>query len=484
MHPLARASALGLAAAAFALPLSPAQAAPPTCHGYRPTIVGTNGDDVMDGTPGRDVVLGLDGDDTIRGLGGNDVLCGNDGGDRIAGGAGDDLVYGGYNGERRHGEYLYFTGDTISGGRGDDLLDLGDDHRHPGVTHIGDETLTYADSPTGVHLDLGENRATGEGHDRIVPLHLTTDQRLIILGSPHDDVIKGTGHRDMINPLQGGDDVFGRGGGDRIEEDGLIPPRPVPNGNDEFRGGPGNDTLDSGDGQDVLLGGKGRDSVQSFGSEATLYGGDGRDHLWGGGVSAVDPANRLYGGPAADRLTLLDPALGTVADGGPGLDHVFLSVLGTDALGVDLAGSVTSGATTYPVRNVESWRISSESTAIDLRGTRGRDVVQLFTVDRDAEVTASLSGGDDVLGVHRSNASVRVHLGGGDDRFHKGSPGAIAAWLGPGDDLVETTRGVGVIGDPAPARTYDGGPGTDTADLDLAIPNNTCTQIEKGNCPP
>jgi RTX calcium-binding nonapeptide repeat (4 copies) len=484
MRALAHLSVLGVMAVLCAVPVTSASAAPAECHGSKPTIVGTSGDDVIEGTPGRDVVLGLDGDDTIRGLGGNDVLCGNDGGDRIAGGAGDDRIYGGYNGERRQGEYIYFTGDTISGGRGDDLLDLGDDHRHPKVTHIGEETLTYADSPRGVHLDLAENRATGEGHDRIVPLHLTTDQHLIVLGSAHDDVIHGTDQRDMINPLQGDDRVFGRGGVDLIQENGLIPPRPVPSGNDDFRGGQGNDKLDSGDGRDVLRGGKGRDSVESFGTTATLYGGAGRDHMWAGGVDAVDPSNRLHGGASSDHFTLLDPAQGTVADGGLGKDRVYLRDQHLKKLSLDLAGPVTSGSTTYVVRDIESWRISSESPTIDVGGTGGADHVQLFTDNPDAFVTARLSGGDDVLGVHRQNASVRVHLGTGDDRFHKGSPGAIAAWLGAGNDLVETTRGVGVLSHPPPARTYDGGPGTDTAELDLAIRNNTCTAIERGNCPP
>lgn len=64
------------------------------CAGRPVTLVGTEGDDLLRGTPGPDVILGLGGDDRIEGRGGDDVLCGGKGADRLEGGAGDDQLFG------------------------------------------------------------------------------------------------------------------------------------------------------------------------------------------------------------------------------------------------------------------------------------------------------------------------------------------------------------------------------------------------------
>lgn len=60
---------------------------------YRCTIVGTNGDDVLRGTPKRDVICGLRGNDKIYGRAGNDVLIGGPGRDVLYGGKGRDVFF-------------------------------------------------------------------------------------------------------------------------------------------------------------------------------------------------------------------------------------------------------------------------------------------------------------------------------------------------------------------------------------------------------
>ena len=55
---------------------APEEEEPPRCHGRRAEIVGTDGDDVLQGTPERDVIWGGPGDDEILGSLGNDLLCG------------------------------------------------------------------------------------------------------------------------------------------------------------------------------------------------------------------------------------------------------------------------------------------------------------------------------------------------------------------------------------------------------------------------
>lgn len=83
------------------------------CGGLAPTLVGTEGNDLISGTSGRDVIVGLAGDDRIDGLKGDDVICGGAGRDTLVGWAGNDAIEGG-GGD-----------DTLSGGRGLDSLDGG-----------------------------------------------------------------------------------------------------------------------------------------------------------------------------------------------------------------------------------------------------------------------------------------------------------------------------------------------------------------------
>ena len=75
------------------------------CRGVPATIIGTWSDDILRGTPGRDVIVALDGHDRVFAGGGADLVCA---------GAGNDRVYGG---PRR---------DTILGERGNDRLWGGD----------------------------------------------------------------------------------------------------------------------------------------------------------------------------------------------------------------------------------------------------------------------------------------------------------------------------------------------------------------------
>jgi predicted extracellular nuclease len=80
------------------------------CNGLVPTILGTDGNDVLRGTNGRDVVVARGGDDVVTGANGDDVLCGNLGADRLAGDNGADVLLGGAG------------ADTLDGGNGDDRL--------------------------------------------------------------------------------------------------------------------------------------------------------------------------------------------------------------------------------------------------------------------------------------------------------------------------------------------------------------------------
>ncbi|MGR6963809.1 ExeM/NucH family extracellular endonuclease [Geodermatophilus sp. URMC 61] len=92
------------------------------CQGLVPTVTGTEGDDVLHGTNGRDVVMGLGGDDELRGGNGDDVLCGGAGTDTVAGDNGADVLLGGLGDDALDGGN---GDDTLVGGPGEDLLQEG-----------------------------------------------------------------------------------------------------------------------------------------------------------------------------------------------------------------------------------------------------------------------------------------------------------------------------------------------------------------------
>jgi hypothetical protein len=97
-------------------PIVPAPSEPPgvtgssgACKGKTPTIVGTEGKDVLKGTSRKDVIVGLAGNDKLSGLAGNDLICGGPGKDKLNGGKGKDTLLG------QKGK------DALKGGGGKDL---------------------------------------------------------------------------------------------------------------------------------------------------------------------------------------------------------------------------------------------------------------------------------------------------------------------------------------------------------------------------
>ncbi len=109
-----------------------------------------------------------------------------------------------------------------------------------------------------------------------------------IVGTPADDVIRGTNGPDVIVAGRGDDRINGRGGDD------LICGR---SGDDEIRGGNGDDRVRGWRGDDLILGGSGNDR---------LLGGLKADKILGGSGDDV-----LNGGAATDEC-----------DGGPGVNHL------------------------------------------------------------------------------------------------------------------------------------------------------------------
>jgi Ca2+-binding RTX toxin-like protein len=101
------------------------------------TVIGGNGDDMLNGGDDPHTLIGGPGDDTLVGGNSDDTLNGGDGNDRLAGGGGNDSLEGGAGNDQLDGGE---GNDTVDGDTGDDTLDggQGNDTLNGGP---GDDTL-------------------------------------------------------------------------------------------------------------------------------------------------------------------------------------------------------------------------------------------------------------------------------------------------------------------------------------------------------
>jgi Ca2+-binding RTX toxin-like protein len=138
-----------------------------------------------------------------------------------------------------------------------------------------------------------------------------------VRGTPRDDVLAGTNHRDRISGLGGNDTIYGRRNADRIRGG---------TGNDIVYAGTGNDTVLGGAGRDALYGGLASDRLYAGRGADFLYGGPGDDDLWAQDRADVSPreverSDTVNGGPDTDRIHVRDGEPDRVACG-PGYDTV------------------------------------------------------------------------------------------------------------------------------------------------------------------
>ena len=196
----------------------------PRCGGLAATIVGSAADDMLVGTPQRDVIWAGPGDDTIEGLDGHDVICGGRGDDVIDGGPGVDTIHGG------RGD------DTIHGGLGSDVLCGG-----PGVDTIygerGNDEIRGGPGEDRLYGGHGDDQVNGDGGDDFIHGGLGID---VLKGGRGDDSVDGSYGWDVLDGGRGRDTVSfasaprsnHRGGGVRVS---LRKGRATGDGRDRLR---------------------------------------------------------------------------------------------------------------------------------------------------------------------------------------------------------------------------------------------------------
>jgi serralysin len=401
-------------------------------------IPGTNGSEVLIGTPDPDLIEGLDGDDGLSGLAGADTLLGGRGNDVLEGGTGPDSMDGGPGNDRY---YVDHAGDLAGEAAGD-----GTDMVVSSVRHTLHSSLEHLTLTGSAPIDgFGNGLAN------------------VLTGNRAGNVLWGLGGNDYLD-----------GGGDR-SNDSLV----GGDGNDSLVGGDGNDTCEGSEGRDSLDGGNGNDWLAGeHGDGDTIYGGSGEDsaddsiyggsgddpatdnsvygHLlrewggdWIGGVHGDDipdllgSNDSLFGGPGND--TLRGDRGDDLLDGGAGTDRADYSTA-RSAVTVDLAltgAQGTGGAGTDTLVGIEEVSGSShddhltgDARANALYGNDGRDWLR------------GLDGSDSLVG---GIGHDRLYGGGGNDWVF-GGDGADGLDGGAGADLLFGEGGT---------DTLRGGPGQD-----------------------
>ena len=272
------------------------------------------------GSPYADFLLGTDGDDVINGGGGSDVLFGHAGADVLDGGDGVDLLAGGAGADQLHGGKQT---DLLVGHGGDDGLDGG---AGSDVMVGGTGRDTYrVDNPGDVINELDN-----EGDDRVLASVSYT------LGANLEQLFL-TGHAAVDGAGNGlGNLLRGNVGANRLS--GAA-------GNDILIGAAGADSLRGGAGLDLLEGGSGADFLHDTRGNGLLSGDDGDDILVGGGARQL-----FVGGRGNDRMTTGQGRDVLLFNRGDGADLVLASEgadnslslgggIGYDALMLDRVGS-------------------------------------------------------------------------------------------------------------------------------------------------
>lgn len=464
-------------------------------------VIGTSGNDTLEGDSIGNVLRGLEGNDTLKGNGGDDMLVGGDGNDILEGGAGADILVGQggndtadyrnsdaaitvnlFNGTFTGGhaegdsqsgienvfgsafaDEITGTGaaNRLSGFNGSDILEgrsgndiliggLGADTLDGGG---GIDTASYIDSTEGVTVDIALNEGIGgtAAGDTYINIENVT-------GSDFRDIIKGNDQRNVIDDGDGNDAVEGAGG------------------NDLFRAGDGRDRIDGGEGIDTVDFSQSDDGVIVNLTTSVGEGGYAQGDVY------VD-IERVTGSVFNDRLTgndadnLLRGGDGNdILRGGNGRDTL-IGGTGNDTFSY-LRRTGQDTITDFTLGDIVELRgffdIATYTDVMGLAMEVGSDVVITFEEDHTltllgvqlADLTASSFSivPPDTSGSNTATTGNDILTGDNNDNFIDGLAGNDTIYGLGGDDHLAGGSGNDVLAGGAGADLLRGQTGTDTAD--------------------
>jgi Ca2+-binding RTX toxin-like protein len=456
-----------LVAAFFAVTAAGAETGTsPMCDGKRATIVGTAGDDVIDGTEKSDVIWAGPGDDTVYAGLGNDIVCGGPGDDLIHGGRGNDWLEGGGGTDRVFGDlgddHVGGGGgnrdevsgglgiDTVNGGAGNEDLvrgDYGYDRMDggPGQGDIASFSTAVAGlKGSGVWVSFPAHKAFGDGHDRLFRFES-------IEGSAFHDTLIGDKHDNLIV------------------------------------GGPGNDTIEGGGGRDTLNGGEGDDHCKggptriSCGKEAAPVGSAyvtlDPDPEGGGGLQIV-------GGDGPDNFVVsfseekVEPPLGARKEFAPETTTGTFTVSAAAPLAAGEGCARTAGdpkQVTCPALGPGRWLMADLGPGNDELTVQGSLEAVDFVRINGGDGNDTIHGGPEEDLIQSGPGADHIHGGNGSDGLIGGLPGPTYIYGEGGGDLL--AAGGGCAG-----GTLDGGAGEDDASFaeTQAHPGTLYISLEAG----
>ncbi|MDJ0939049.1 MAG: putative Ig domain-containing protein [Woeseiaceae bacterium] len=398
-------------------------------------VIGTEGNDVLNGDAFDNPIIGLGGDDDLFGGDGNDFLRGDAGRDDLFGEAGDDVLDGG----------LGF--DTLNGGTGNDTLIAGEndgigarmfggdgDDRHVGgdgrdlfdggdgantyETGIGGNTDTLEFYNFGTHtiqfgpgVDIADLSGSFEGFGQTFDLTINfnpldlddsilietvflrsgndgtaaaatssnptnyvfefDDGQSLTLTEVIDIALTPTDGDDFLFPGLDNNAVFGGAGDDTILGRYFGPSFSFDNGNMLY-GEDGNDRITAGAGDDFASGGAGNDVINVGSGDDIVQAGSGDDFVRG-----EDGDDNLDGGDGADILIGGEGV--DILVGGAGDDELFGDARADQIFGGDGNDLISGGTTADFIEGGDgNDTISGGGSSIDaqdiIRGGRGDDV--------------------------------------------------------------------------------------------------------------
>jgi Ca2+-binding RTX toxin-like protein len=432
---------LSAATCAFGVPQSASATVGATCQGEPVTIAG-EGQERLDGTPGRDVILS-NGARAVWGHQGDDVICINAGYDngeglvvaKVEGNYGDDQIHVTATDAITVFAYLGPGDDEYSGGPGADLVypyggrDLGAQGHDTISTGAGSDSVL-----TGIRGDdQADDIDLGSGRDTVQVSFLDGEQPSLVNG-----LMDGGSGVDTLQAFDGDEFVGGNVVIDNVD------------GSVEVDGDPwlrhaGFETFDVAQGDTLTFRGTSADETLR-----PYYGRRGLDADMGGGDDTV-------------ALTTAGNRDITVT-GGSGRDQVRIEAT-TRTLTLDLAqgaGEAGTGPGSIRLSSVEDTEARTRGR-LNIRGSAKPDRIHVVAC---VSTVAGGAGDDQVsTGAFRRPTSctpqAQVFLGAGDDQF-AGSRGRDEVHGGSGADVMLGDRGADVLlGGPGVDRAV-GGPAADT----------------------
>ena len=389
---------------------------------------------LADPNAGDQIIEGTDGKDTLQGFGGNDTINGGAKGDTINGDGASTaatltgaLAITAALGDLDGSEGLQIivdglpAGATLSAGTangpGSVILTpaelIGLTITVPDTT--GDFDLSVSAIATDTDPDSGQQSTASASVVSSAIVTVSVDGDDILNGGAGADTIQGNGGNDIINGNGGADDIDGGDGDDVIKGGG---------GNDLIFGGAGNDDINGNNGNDIIFGGTGNDTLTGGGGDDQLDGGDGDDTLKG-----ADDNDTLLGGAGND--TLIGGGGDDHLDGGDGNDtgsggnDTLIGGLGNDTLngggGTDSLSGGAGNDTLIGGAQADTLDggdgddiINGEGGADVIFGGNGRDVI---SGGAGADIIEGGAGNDDING---DDGNDTIHGGANDDMIWGG----------------------------------------------------------------